>query len=68
MFALGLTWPMGASGWLAIAILLLALRRPRLAMAPAAAALLAARMPALAARVHAAAPAILAAVRGTLIG
>jgi hypothetical protein len=37
-------------------------------MAPDAAALLAARMPALAARVHAAAPAILAAVRGTLIG
>ena len=31
-FALGLTWPMGASGWLAIAILLLVLRRPRLAM------------------------------------
>ncbi len=31
-FALGLAWPMGASGWLAIAILLLVLRRPRLAM------------------------------------
>lgn len=31
-FALGLTWPMGAAGWLTIGVLLLALRRPRLAM------------------------------------
>ncbi len=31
-FALGLTWPGGVFGWLAIAVLLLALRRPRLAL------------------------------------